>query len=171
MYQLNKTLLQIVRSRDQHTKLKSSIHLDRFDKEVRVILKQINKYWNTSSESEMNMEVFVSKFFLDNSCSDSERALYNKVFQIMQEDPDPEVARDIIRDLRLMEFNRDVENAQNDFVLGEDIDLYETIREYINDYASDVRRDADTGYCKATVEEMIEDELHGSSLDWQLDCL
>lgn len=171
MFRINKTLLQILTDREQYHKLKSSIHLDRFDKEVRAVLKQIQKYWNAYDVDTMNMEVFVARFFMDNIMSLEDRPYYNKIFDIMQEEPDPAVAKDIIRDLRLMEFSKEVESAQIDFNFGEDIDLYETVRMHVSEFESDVRRDADTGYCVAGIEDILADESSGSQLVWHLDCL
>ena len=171
MYQINKTLLQILTSREQWQKLRSTIHFDRFDKEVRCVLNQIKKYWKQHDDEEMNMEVFVNKFFIEVPCADSERTYYNKMFELMISEPDEATAKDIIRNLRLMEFNREVESAQNDYTLGADIDLYETIRSHVNEFEVDIRRDADTGYCTASIKDIMDDEQNGSKLDWQLDSL
>lgn len=171
MYQINKTLLQILTKKEQWQKLKSSIHFDRFDKEVRIVLNQIKKYWKEHTEDEMNMEVFVSKFFIDIICSDKERLYYNKMFELMLSEPDEITAKDIIRDLRLMEFNREIENAQNDYTLGVDIDLYETVRKCVNDFEIDIRRDIDTGYCTASIQDIIDNEQNGSRLEWMLSSL
>ncbi len=171
MYQINKTLLQILTYRDQWQKLKSSIHLDRFDKEIRAVLKQIDKYWHAHELDEMDMETFVMAFYLNNIVSDKERDFYNKIFELMSQEPDWEIGKDLIRDLRTMEFNKEVESAQNDFALGQDIDIYETIRGHVSEFERDIRRDADTGYCTASIQDILEDEEHGSKLPWHLDCL
>ena len=171
MYQINKTLLQLLTTREQWSKLQSSIDISRFDKEVRAVLNSIKKYWNNTDNDQMNMEVFVSKFFIDNTLSDPERAYYNKLFEVMDQEPDKSTAKDIIRDLRTMEFHKELEDAGNDYTTGNDIDLYETVRSYVNVFEADIRRDADTGYCLATMEEIIEDEQHGSILEWPLDSL
>ncbi len=166
MFHINKTLLQILTTKEQWQKLRSSIHLDRFDKEVRCVLKQIHKYWRAHDEPEMNMEVFVNKFYIDVSCSDNERTYYNKMFEIMQSEPDEPTAKDIIRNLRLMEFHKEVESAGNDYTLGADIDLYETVRGHVNEFEMDIRRDADTGYCVASIEDIINEQKNRSRVDW-----
>jgi len=171
MYQINKTLLQILTTKEQWQKLRSSIHLDRFDKEVRAVLSQIKKYWKHHDDEHMNMEVFVSQFFIDVPCSDQERIYFNKMFELMLSEPDEPTSKDIIRNLRLMEFNREIENAQNDYTLGADIDLYETIRGYVGEFEVDIRRDADTGYCTASIKDIMDDEQNGSRLDWMLESL
>lgn len=171
LYQINKTLLQILTTKDKWQKLQSSIHLDRFDKEIRCVLKQINKYWRGHEEDEINMEVFVNKFFIDVSVSESERGYYNKIFELMTDTPDEATAKDLIRNLRLMEFHKEVENAQNDYALGADIDLYETVRSHVGEFEKDIRRDADTGYCTASIKDILDDEENGSQLDWMLDGL
>ena len=112
MYQINKTLLQILTTREQWQKLRSSIHFDRFDKEIRCVLKQIQSYWHEHDEDEMNMEVFVNKFYIDVKCSEQERLYYNKIFELMLSEPDEATSKDLIRNLRTMEFHGAVENAQ-----------------------------------------------------------
>jgi len=171
MYQTNKTLLQVLKYRDQWDKLRSSILLNEFDKEVRAVLNAIKKYWNNHDDDEMNMEVFVSGFFIANKIPESERLFYNKLFEVMSQEPDEAVSKDIIRDLRLMEFGKEILDAHDDYTIGKDIDLYETVRRTVSDFEGDIRRDANTGYCNANVHEIIEDEKHGTFLPWHLDCL
>lgn len=171
MYQINRTLLQILTIKKQWQKLRSSIHLDRFDKEVRCVLNQINKYWKQYDHTDMNMEVFVSKFFIDVTCTDQERLYYNKIFDTMLSEPDEVTSKDIIRNLRTMEFHKEIEDAGNDYTLGVDIDIYETIRAHCNDFESDIRRDADTGFCTASIQDILDDAQNGSKLEWMLDSL
>lgn len=171
MFQLNKTLLQILQERKAWERLRGAIHTGRFDKEVRTVLQSIDKHWKVHNTERLDPEVFAGKFFLDTPLDDTERDVYDNIFDIMQKNPDPDTAREIIRDLRIMEFNKEVEDAQNRYVLGEDIDIYETVRSLTHAFESDVRRDADTGYCTDTIEDIINKEESGSVLMWGLKCL
>jgi len=171
MYTVNRTLLQLLGTRRGWEKLWSCIPLDRFDKEVRTILTSLNKYWRNSEAEEINIEAFSTMFFLGNSMDPEERKVYQELIRITSEEPDKDTAKIITRELRLMEFNKEVEDAQNSYALGEDIDLYERVRSCLVEYESDVRKSVDTSYCTAGVQEIIEESTTGSSLLWSLDCL
>ncbi len=171
MFQLNKTLLQVLQERKSWERLWGSIHPDRFDKEVRVVLESINTYWRKHDNDRLDPEVFTGKFFGGKVWDDDERTVYTKIFEVMQQEPDQDTAREIIRDLRTMEFNKEVEDAQTRYVLGDDIDIYEEVRSLTNEFEADVRLDADTGYCTANIEDIITMEETGSVLKWGLDCL
>lgn len=171
MYQINKTLLQLLTHRQEYNKLWSAIPLSRFDKEVRTVLNAIDLYWRSTEGAEWNQELFESKFFLGSDLSDDEKRMYAKIFKVMQGDPDPNTAREIIRELRLLQFSKEIEDVQNDYALGEEIDLYEAIRDCLQEFEHDVRRVTDSGYCTATVEEILQDGLSGTSLEWGLECL
>jgi len=119
----------------------------------------------------MDTEVFSTQFFLDNEFTDDEHELYMSIIKMMQESPDPDTSKTIIRSLRLLEFNKELEGIQNSYALGEEIDLYESVRQAVADYESDVRKDVDTGYCTASVKEIICESTKGAGLSWSLDCL
>lgn len=156
----------------EFNKLDSNVHLDRFDKEERVLIKQIRKYHKDHPDTDrVNMEIFSQKFFLDVPCTPDEVVVYRLLFKSISKEPDPEVAKNIIRDLRVMEFNKALEDAQNSYILGEDIDLYETVADHVHYFESDIRRAANADYCKATVQEILEDHENGSIMPWKLRCL
>lgn len=171
MYSTNMTLLQIVKSREQWERLKGSILIERFDKEAKLVLRAVKKYWLQHDDTELNMEVFAVKFFMDNPMEDEEREFYNKIFEAMQATPNEETASGIVRELRTMEFSKEIENVQNAWVLGEDVDLFESVRGLVLEFEADIRRDADNGYCTANVMDVLRDESNGSLLEWPLDCL
>lgn len=161
----------MLQERKAWDRLRGSVHPDRFDKEVRVVLNSIDKHWKRHDTEILDIEVFSNKFFLDVPIDEAERKVYQEIFRVMQGKPDPDTAKEIIRDLRLMAYNKEIEDAQSSYVLGEDIDLYETVRNLTSEFEKDVRLSADTGYCKDTIEEIIEAEEVGSVLNWGLKCL
>jgi len=171
MYTVNKTLLQLLGTRRGWEKLWSCIPLDRFDKEVRLMLNSLNKYWRDTGTDTIDIEAFSMKFFLWNTLSEEERVVYKRLIAMTREEPDPDTAKVITRELRLMEFNKEVEDAQNLYALGEDIDLYERIRSCLVEYEQDVRKSVDSSYCTEGVQEIIEESVKGSGLLWSLDCL
>lgn len=171
MYNVNKTLLQLLIQRENWLRLKGSIKTSRFDKEIRVVLNQINKHWALYETEELNFEVFCNKFYIDVPCTDEERGFYDKIFEVMQDEPDTVVSKDIIRDLRTMEFQEVVDEASNDFAIGKDIDLYETVRSHVNNFERDIRRDSNTGYCTDTIQDIVQGEEQGIVMNWHLDCL
>lgn len=171
MYQINKTLLQLLTHRQEYNKLWSSIPLSRFDKEIRTVLNAIDVYWRSTEGNEWNQELFESKFFFGSDLSGDERKLYSSIFKVMQTDPDKNTAKEIIRELRLLKFSKEIEDVQNSYALGEEIDLYEAVRDVLQEFEHDVRRTSDEGYCRATVEEVIQDGISGNSLEWGLECL
>jgi replicative DNA helicase len=145
--------------------------LSRFDKEIRTILNAIDVYWRSTEGNEWNQELFESKFFLNSELTQDERRVYAKIFKVMQEEPDKSTAKEIVRELRLLKFSKEVEDVQTSYALGEEIDLYEAIRDVLQEFEHDVRRTSDAGYCTATVEEVLQDGLSGNSLEWGLECL
>jgi len=169
LFVVNKTLLQLLTSKNNYNRLWSSIPLSRFDKEIRTVLNAIDAYWRQTDE--WNQELFEAKFYLGIDLDDAERKLYSRIFRIMQQDPDPNTVKEIVRELRLLQFNKEVEDVQTSYALGEDIDLYEAIKDLLEEFELDCRRSVDSGYCTASVEDIITDGLAGHSLEWGLDCL
>jgi len=169
---IDKTLLQLMGTKKGWSKLWSCIPLDRFDKEVRLILSSLNKYWrDTEDTDQIDIEVFSLKFFLWHTLDPEERKVYQGLIQIITEEIDQDTAKVITRELRLMEFNKEVEDAQNRYAVGEDIDLYERVRSCVTEYEQDVRKSVDSSYCTASIQEIIEESTQGTSLLWSLDCL
>lgn len=167
---INKTLLQLLTNYDQFKKLNNNIAIDRFDVEERTIITQLRKYWKMNDEV-FSMEVFSQKFFLDVQASEPERVFYRGIFNEMLLSPDADIAENIIRDLRIMEFNKEVEGAQTEYVTGGEIDLFDEVHGLCEKFESDVRRTAKDEYCDASLQEVIEDNTSGSNLDWKLECL
>ena len=168
--QLNQTLLQLLTRRSEYNKLWQAIPLSRFDKEIRVVLNAIDLYWRTT-DGDWNQELFESKFYLGTDLTPDERLLYSRIFLLMQQDPDKVTAKELIRELRLLQFNKEVEDAQTSYAIGEEVDIYETIRTLLEEFEHDCRRSIDTGYCRASIEDVIADGTAGHSLQWGLDCL
>jgi len=171
MAYVNKTLLRLLTDPDQFNKLNSSIILDRFDKEERTIISQLRKYWKSYPSEKFSMEVFSQKFFIDVPTGADDKNLYRFIFNEMQKEPDPGIAKNIVRDLRMMEYNKAIEDAQTSYSLGNDIDLFETIQSINKTFEHDIKSQVRTTYCTAGVQEMIEDAEAGSSLGWKLRCL
>lgn len=171
MFVINQTLLQLLTDRNNYNRLWEAIPLSRFDKEIRTVLNAIDVYWRSTQDDAWSQELFESKFYLGADLDDDERRLYARIFKIMQNKPDASTAKEIVRELRLLQFNKEVEDAQTSYALGEDIDLYETIRDILEEFERDCRRSVDSGYCTASIEDIIADGLAGHSLEWGLDCL
>lgn len=171
MAYFNKTLLRLLTDPDQFQKLNSSISLDSFDKEERAIISQIRKYWQAHNSEAFSMEVFAQKFFMDVPSSEDEKNLYRHIFNEMLKDPDPEIARNMIRDLRTMAYHKAIDEAQTAYTIGHDIDLFETIQQLNKEFEYDIRSSIRSTYCTAGVQEIIEDSEVGSSLGWKLRCL
>lgn len=169
---MNKTLLRLLTDRQQFNKLNGSILINRFDTEERTIINQLRKHWQMyDSGEDFSMEVFVQKFFIDVNCDEKESTFYNTVFDAMTKPADPAIAENMIRDLRMMEFNKVIEDLQTDYTVGEDMDLFEEIRNTVTDFESDVRRKSSDDYCHADIGEILEDEDSGTALGWPLKCL
>ncbi len=167
----NKTLLRLLTDYEQFKKLNSSIALDRFDTEERAILSQLRKYWKSHADTEFSMDVFSQKFFIDVPSGESDKTLYRHVFDEMLKPADPDIAKNMIRDLRTMAYHKAVEDAQTAYTIGEDIDLYETIVTINKEFENDIRNTVRANYCTAGIQEIIEDSEIGSSLGWKLRCL
>lgn len=171
MAYVNKTLLRLLTDEEQFNKLNPSITLDQFDKEERSIISQLRKYWQAHASEDFSVEVFAQKFLIDVPCGQDDALLYRYIFDEMLKPPDPSIAKNMIRDLRMMAYNKEIEQAQSLYALGEDIDLFEAVRELNRTFEHDVRRDTKAMYCTASVQEMVEDAEAGTSLGWKLRCL
>jgi len=112
MAYINKTLLQLLTNEQQHDRLVSSIVLDQFDHVERNILKQLTKYWREHHSETFSIEVFSQKFFLDVPCNTDEKKVYRHIFTRMLEPPNSSIAKNIVRDLRTMEYNKAITQAQ-----------------------------------------------------------
>lgn len=174
MFQINKTLLQVLRTKEGYKKLSGSVKPSLFDKEIRAILLQITKYWDTyiSEHDEINIEIFAQGFRLHNQhLTDDEWEVYQDIFLIMQETPDETIAFELIKELKTMQFSKEVDDATAEYATGEEIDLFERLRELVNEYERDIRRVASSGWCKASLEDIVTDELKGQVLVPRLHCL
>ena len=166
---INRTLLRLLTDKKQFEKLNGNIVLDRFDKEERALINQLRKHWK--AHETFDMETFAQKFFLDVPCDVPEVEFYRKIFLSMNETPDPNIAKNMIRDLRTMEFNKEVESLQTEYQTGGEVDLFEGIRKLSQDFEHDIKKSASQEYCTADVQEIVEDASAGSSLGWKLRCL
>ena len=171
IFAVNRTLLQVITDRSTYERLRSSIVLDRFDKEIRVILNTTAMYYKEYEHEEIDPEVFLNLLFTRNDFSEEDRKLYRSIVGIMQEDADPDRAKEIIRELRLLQFSKDIEVANSEFAIGADIDLYETIRMHVESYEKDVRKAVDSAYCQDTIQDIAEGEAAGIPLQWYLKCM
>lgn len=171
IFAVNRTLLQVITDRSTYERLRSSIVLDRFDKEIRVILNTTAMYYKEYEHEEIDPEVFLNLLFTRNDFSEEDRKLYRSIVGIMQEDADPDRAKEIIRELRLLQFSKDIEVANSEFAIGADIDLYETIRMHVELYERDVRKAVDSAYCQDTIQDIAEGEAAGIPLQWYLKCM
>lgn len=173
MFTINKTLLQVVRTQSGYKKIAGAIKPALFDKEVRAVLQYVEMYWaQYPQHTEINMELLAQKFRLQNQqLSEDEWSVYQDIFLVMQDVPDDHIAFELIRELKTMAFSKEVDEATTEYVTGGDIDLFERLRELVNEYEHDVRKMCDTGFCKDSIEQIIQDECHGSILVPRLQCL
>ena len=145
--------------------------MDRFDKEARCIINEVGKYWKTYEDDPFSMEVFAQKFYNDVPCTPQEVLFYNSVFEDMLKPPNSNLAANMIQQLRTMEFNKAIEEVQTSYTIGEEVDLYESIRKLTEQFKGDIQRSGSDDYCKASIQDIMQDNDNGSALDWKLDCL
>lgn len=174
MYHVNKTLLQVLRTRDGYKRLAGSIDLKLFDKEVRLVLSSILKYWDMyyTEHEEINIELLNQRFMLHNkTLTEDEQRLYQDIFLLMQDEPDKTIADELIRQLKTMGFSKDLNDLIISYEEGDEIDLFEEAVTLFNQYESDLKRQASCDWCKAGAQEIIEEAQHGLVLKPRLVCL
>lgn len=173
MYSINKTLLQVLRTREGYQRLAGAIKPGLFDKEIRLLLEEIARYWKANPDiEEIQIEVFAQNFRLKHqSLSEAEWSVYQDILLLMQENPDEAIATELVRALKTMQFSKELDETNTRYSIGEDIDIFESIRDLIDKYENDVRKSASDDWCKADLEEIIMDETKGLTLTPRLKCL
>jgi len=89
----------------------------------------------------------------------------------MMDAPDETITKALIKGLRTLEFAKLIDDASNSYAVGEDIDFYEVVRNLVQDFEKDIRSSIDSDWCKASVEDIIKDEISGVPLKFPLACL
>lgn len=174
MYHVNKTLLQVLRTRDGYKRLSGSIELNLFDKEVKLVLSSILKYWDAyyTEHEVINLEILSQRFMLQNkTLTEEERNFYQDIFLLMQDEPDAAIANELIRQLKTMNFSKDLNDLIVSYEQGDEVDLFEESVTLFNQYESDLRRQSSCDWCKAGAQEIIEDAQQGLILKPRLTCL
>src|SRR6056297_2305009 len=173
MFEINKTLLQILKYKKEYNKIRGFVKLSLLDKEIVDVIKTIDKYWKEADkeETEININVLNTKLFTSNNIDEIKKNIYQDILLVMQEDPDKEVAGSLIKGLREIEFAKKIDDTVTDYSVGLDICLYDEVQNLVKEFEKDLLRNVDCSWCDASIEDIIQEEQKGFNLNWPLKCL
>ena len=172
MFEINKTLLQLLKYKSEYRKLRGLVKLDLFDKDIVNIIKCIDKYWEAEEkEDKMNMGVFSSMIITQRGITDVTAGIYKDIILVMHDKPDKVIAKALVKGLRELEFAKKVDDTLTSYNLGEDINFYESIALFVKEFEKDIKKAVDLNWCNASIEDILNDEINGIKLSWRLACL
>jgi replicative DNA helicase len=173
MFEINKTLLQILKYKKEYNKIRGFVKLSLLDKEIVDVIKTIDKYWKEADkeETEININVLNTKLFTSNNIDEVKKNIYQDILLVMQDDPDEDVANSLIKGLREIEFAKKIDDTVTDYSIGLDICLYDEIQGLVKEFEKDLLRNVDCSWCDASIEDIIQEEQKGFNLNWPLKCL
>jgi len=173
MFEINKTVIQLLKHRDNYEKLKSVVNKRLFDTDTRRILNTLDLYWaNYPDHKVVSPDVFMSEIILNNpDLSDSDMTLCKGIVSVMLQDADEHSSRGILRSLRTLDFADKLRKVQESYQTGLDIDLYTNVGSLLDRFEHDIKRDDTDVIERADFQDILAEESSGTTIPWFLECL
>jgi replicative DNA helicase len=173
MFEIYRTMLQLMKHKENYLKLKGVVKKQLLDADIRRALTVLENYWSNYPDHETVLpDLFLTELQIHNPDLDEAKlTIFKGMAEIMQHEPDESTAKGLMRSMRTLDFAAKVEAAHEGYQQGHDVDLYETIRDLLAQFEADVSRDDHIDYCRDSIADIIEEAQTGFNLPWFLDCL
>lgn len=173
MFEIYKTTLQLMKTREQYDKLRQVVKKNLLDPDVRKALNTLDHYWRDYPEHDIVVpETFLAEINIKNpDLDESQLTMYRGMVDIMMKDPDNESAKGLMRSLRTIDFADKVEKIHEQYQTGLDVDLHAEIRDLLLRFEADISRDTRVDFCRESILDIIAEDQSGTNLPWFLPAL
>lgn len=173
MFESYKTILQLVKTREQYDKLSGIINKRLLDNDVRRTINALDQYWNNYPGHDIVVpDVLLTEIGMNNAdITEDQLRIYKGMIDVMMHEPDPDAAEGIIRTLRTMDFAAEMEAHIEAYHEGRDLDLYQTVLETSQKFERDISRSVKLDFIRDSIDEILEEEENGHRFSWPLTCL
>ena len=173
MFEVYKTTLQLLKHKDQYDKIRGVVSKSLIDADVRRALSVLDRYWKDYPAHDVVVpETFLAELNIQNpDLDESKIKFYKGMTDIMMQEPDEATAKGLLRSLRTLDFAAKIEQANETFQTGLDMDLHETIKDLMLHFEADISRDERVDFCRESIFDIIREQETGSNMPWFLNCL
>ena len=111
MFEIHKTTLQLLKTKDTYDKLRSTVNTQLIDYDVRRALNSLDTYWkNYPGHQVVQPDVFLAELGIQHEdLSDDQMRMYAGMVEIMMQEPDEDSAKGLIRSIRTLDFAAELE--------------------------------------------------------------
>jgi replicative DNA helicase len=173
MFEVYKTTLQLMKTREQYDKLRQVVKKNLIDTDVRRALSALDHYWRDYPEHDIIVpETFLAELNIKNpDLDESQLKMYRGMVDIMMQEPDTTTAKGLLRSLRTIDFADKLERLHEQYHTGLDVDLHDEVRDLLLRFESDISRDERVDYCRDSILDIINEDQTGHNLRWFLPSL
>lgn len=170
---IDKSLLQVIKYKDQYEKVGAYIPNAAIDKKTKAIVKDVGKYFTMHpEESVIDFGVFRTLFYTKwhKSLKGEDKDFYAKIIDGMQTDASDDIKRTLINNLLELDGATQIANLVSEFESDGEFDFVETATTILEDVTN--RMERNTGFDFATEDDCTIGEEEGrNGYKWPLDCM
>jgi replicative DNA helicase len=171
MFAVNKLLLQVIKHRSDYDALRGTIPMAALDKQTKDFIAVLDSYFREYTDHKViDPDAFMFTATVAIKDAESVETLGPMVETVMDE-PDDGSRRGLIRQLKTLEFANELDQKNNAYHVGEDIDLFDAVAELVDHFEGDIQRDPETSYIQEDIEDIIKGDVGGIPLRWRVKAL
>lgn len=173
MFEVYRTTMQLMKKKENYDKLRQVVKKNLIDTDVRRALNVLDSYWRDYPDHKVVVpETFLAEINIKNpDLDEAQLKMYKGMVDIMMQEPDDATAKGLVRSLRTLDFASKIEEANELYQSGIDMDLHETVKDLLFRFERDISRDERADFCRDSILDIIRESQQGTNLPWFLACL
>jgi len=170
---LTKAILEIIQDKERHKRVRQALDLRKLTPICNELIKLTDKYYKTFPTHDcIDTQTIIALY-----ASENPKAVESQILQVgdtfngLTKDVEPEAIQGLMRSLQELAYTTDVQQVVYEFTEGDDIDVFGELNALRQRYERDLKQSVDIEFCNAPIEDLLEEELHGTKFNWRMECL